>query len=189
MRADGANDKPAQEAGAAQKDYAAELPRIPLKDPAESTQGRSQSGPASASSWPPPSRCCAARSRSTSTRTAGSTSPSFPSTTSTPTRSPTARAVSACWKTPTATVFTTRARVFASDVPMATAVACWDGGVYVGSAPDLLYLKDTDGDGKADVRRVVFTGFGNDPAGEGMLNSFRWGLDNRFHVSTSLDGG
>ena len=72
---------------------------------------------------------------------------------------------------------------------MATAVACWDGGVYVGSAPDLLYLKDTNGDGKADVRRVVFTGFGNDRAGEGMLNSFRWGLDNRFHVSTSLDGG
>ena len=79
--------------------------------------------------------------------------------------------------------------LFADDVPMATAVACWDGGVYVGSPPDLLYLKDTDGDGKADVRRVVFTGFGTDRAGEGMLNSFRWGLDNRFHISTGLDGG
>jgi putative membrane-bound dehydrogenase-like protein len=82
-----------------------------------------------------------------------------------------------------------KSHLFAADVPMATAVACWDGGVYVGSAPDLLYLKDTNGDGKADVRRVVFTGFGKDRAGEGMLNSFRWGLDNRFHVSTSLDGG
>jgi putative membrane-bound dehydrogenase-like protein len=82
-----------------------------------------------------------------------------------------------------------RSTVFADNVPMATAVACWDGGVYVGSAPDLLYLKDTDGDGKADVRRVVFTGFGTDRAGEGMLNSIRWGLDNRFHVATSLDGG
>jgi len=79
--------------------------------------------------------------------------------------------------------------VFAADVPMATAVACWDGGVYVGSAPDLLYLKDTNGDGKADVRRVVLTGFGKDRGGEGMLNSFRWALDNRFHISTSLDGG
>ena len=79
--------------------------------------------------------------------------------------------------------------LFAADVPMATAVGCWDGGVYVGSAPDLLYLKDTDGDGKADVRRVVYTGFGTDRAGEGMLNSFRWGLDNRFHIATSLDGG
>jgi putative membrane-bound dehydrogenase-like protein len=82
-----------------------------------------------------------------------------------------------------------KSTLFAANVPMATAVACWDGGVYVGSAPDLLYLKDTDGDGKADVRRVVFTGFGKDAGGEGMLNSFRWGLDNRFHVATSLDGG
>ena len=82
-----------------------------------------------------------------------------------------------------------KSTLFADNVPMATAVACWDGGVYVGSAPDLLYLKDTDGDGKADVRRVVYTGFGTDQAGEGMLNSFRWGLDNRFHIATSLDGG
>ncbi len=82
-----------------------------------------------------------------------------------------------------------KSTLFAADVPMATAVACWDGGVYAGSAPDLLYLKDTDGDGKADVRRVIFTGFGTDQAGEGMLNSFRWGLDNRFHISTGLDGG
>lgn len=82
-----------------------------------------------------------------------------------------------------------RGTLFAADVPMATAVACWDGGVYVGSAPDLLYLKDTNDDGKADVRRVVVTGFGKDPAGEGMLNSFRWGPDNCFHLSTGLDGG
>src|SRR5262249_2830805 len=81
-----------------------------------------------------------------------------------------------------------RSTLFA-DVPTATAVACWDGGVYAGSAPDLLYLKDTDGAGKADVRRVVFTGFGKGKAGEGMLNSFRWGLENRFHVSTGSDGG
>ncbi|HZW33309.1 MAG TPA: PVC-type heme-binding CxxCH protein, partial [Isosphaeraceae bacterium] len=82
-----------------------------------------------------------------------------------------------------------KSTLFAGNVPRATAVACWDGGVYAGSPPDLLYLKDTDGDGKADVRRVVLTGFGTDKAGEGMINSLRWGLDNRFHVSTSLDGG
>ena len=82
-----------------------------------------------------------------------------------------------------------KSTLFADDISMATAVACWDGGVYVGSAPNLLYLKDTDGDGKADIRRVVLTGFGSDRAGEGMLNSFRWGLDNRYHISTSLDGG
>jgi putative membrane-bound dehydrogenase-like protein len=82
-----------------------------------------------------------------------------------------------------------RRTVYADNVDFAVAVACWDGGVYVGAPPDLLYLKDTKGDGKADVRRVVYTGFGKDQASEGMINSFRWGLDNRFHISTSIDGG
>ncbi len=54
---------------------------------------------------------------------------------------------------------------------------------------DLLYLKDTKGTGKADVRQVVLTGFGKDKAGEGQLNSFHWTLDNRILVSTGLDGG
>ena len=82
-----------------------------------------------------------------------------------------------------------KSTLFADNVPTATAVVCWDGGVYVGSAPDLTYLKDTDGDGKADVRRVAFTGFGKDIAGESIMNSFRWGLDNRFHISTNNAGG
>ncbi len=82
-----------------------------------------------------------------------------------------------------------KSTVFAANVPNATAVVCWNGGVYAASAPDLLYLKDTDGDGRADVRRVVFTGFGKDLAGESIMNSFRWGLDNRFHVSTNNAGG
>jgi putative membrane-bound dehydrogenase-like protein len=61
--------------------------------------------------------------------------------------------------------------------------------VFVGAVPDLWYLKDTDGDGKADVKRQVLTGFDRDKAGEGMLNSFRWGPDNRFHIATGLAGG
>ncbi|MGF1580973.1 MAG: PVC-type heme-binding CxxCH protein [Gemmataceae bacterium] len=69
------------------------------------------------------------------------------------------------------------------------ALGCYDGGLFVGAVPNLLFCKDTDGDGKADIKEVIYTGFGRDRAGEGMLNSFRWGLDNRFHVSTSLAGG
>jgi putative membrane-bound dehydrogenase-like protein len=82
-----------------------------------------------------------------------------------------------------------RATVYADGLDSPVAVACHDGGVFAGVVPDILYLKDTDGDGRADVRRAVFTGFGRDAAGEAMMNSFRWGLDNRFHVSTSLGGG
>lgn len=70
-----------------------------------------------------------------------------------------------------------------------TAVACWDGGILVGAAPDIFYCKDTDGDGKADITRKLFTGFGQDKAGEGMLNSFHWRFDNQFHIPTGLDGG
>ncbi len=43
--------------------------------------------------------------------------------------------------------------VFADKLSWPTAVICYDGGVYVGNAPDLLYLKDTNGDRRADVRR------------------------------------
>lgn len=82
-----------------------------------------------------------------------------------------------------------KSTVYVDNLDSPVAVACWDGGIFVGCVPDILYCKDTKGDGKVDVRRSVFTGFGRDPAGEGMLNSFRWGLDNRFHVSTSVDGG
>ena len=81
------------------------------------------------------------------------------------------------------------ATTFLSDIPYPTAIACWDGGVFIGSSPDIIYAKDTDSDGIADVRKVVFTGFGSDKAGEGHLNSFRWGLDNSIHISTNLTGG
>lgn len=82
-----------------------------------------------------------------------------------------------------------KSSIFLADLAYPTAVACWAGGVFVGASPDLFYAKDTDGDGKADERRVIFTGFGADKAGEAHLNSFRWGYDNRIHVSTNLSGG
>jgi putative membrane-bound dehydrogenase-like protein len=82
-----------------------------------------------------------------------------------------------------------RSTVYVDNLDSPTAVACYDGGVFVGAVPNILFCKDLDGDGKADIRKPVFTGFGRDPAGEAMMNSFRWGLDNRFHVSTSLGGG
>src|SRR5262249_29134888 len=63
-----------------------------------------------------------------------------------------------------------------------TAVFPWDGGVYVGAAPHLLYCK-------GDKQTVILSGFGSDKAGEGQLNSFRWTLDNRILISTGLDGG
>lgn len=77
--------------------------------------------------------------------------------------------------------------VFARDLSWPTGVLCYDGGVLVCAAPDILYLKDTDGDGAADLRRVVFTGFSRANV-QGLLNSLRWSVDNRVHGATSSSG-
>ncbi|HZR17055.1 MAG TPA: PVC-type heme-binding CxxCH protein [Verrucomicrobiae bacterium] len=85
-----------------------------------------------------------------------------------------------------------KSTIFATNLPWPTAVFCYDGGVFVAATPDILYLKDTDGDGKADVRETVFSGFaeGMDRINvQAMLNSFIWGLDNRIHGATSGNGG
>lgn len=58
-------------------------------------------------------------------------------------------------------------------------------------------LEDTDGDGRAETRERVFTGFGVDFAPfevarlnmQAMLNSLRWGLDNRVYGLTGPNGG
>jgi putative membrane-bound dehydrogenase-like protein len=77
--------------------------------------------------------------------------------------------------------------VYADKLAWPTAVACYDGGIFVGTPPDILYMKDTDGDGRADRREVIFSGFGLDNV-QGLLNSFNWGLDNVIHGATSGSG-
>lgn len=82
--------------------------------------------------------------------------------------------------------------VFAENLPWPTALICSKGGIFVGATPDILWLKDNDGDGKADDRAVVFRGFGSGIARlnvQALLNSFNWGLDNRIHGATGPNGG
>jgi putative membrane-bound dehydrogenase-like protein len=66
--------------------------------------------------------------------------------------------------------------VFATAIAAPTSVVPSDGGVLVSAAPDILFLKDTDGDGHADVRTVVLTGF---DASQDLyrVNSLLWGND------------
>ena len=52
-----------------------------------------------------------------------------------------------------------RSRVFADGLVLPTGVMRWKRGVLVTAPPDLLYLEDTDDDGRADVRTVILTGF------------------------------
>ena len=47
---------------------------------------------------------------------------------------------------------TWRSSIFAENVLAVSGFMPWKGGLIVTSAPDILFLKDTDGDGKADLR-------------------------------------
>ncbi len=53
-----------------------------------------------------------------------------------------------------------KATVFADDLHFPNGVLPWKDGLLVTSAPNILFLRDTDGDGRADERRVILTGFG-----------------------------
>ena len=78
--------------------------------------------------------------------------------------------------------------VFADQLLWAGGVAPWKGGVFVAAAPDIWYLKDTDGDHRADVRRKVYTGFSTANQ-QAMLNNLAWGLDHKIYGSTAGGGG
>lgn len=90
-----------------------------------------------------------------------------------------------------------KSTVFVDDLPWPTGIFWANGGLYVTATPDLFFCKDTNGDGKADTRERVFTGFGLDFAPykvdklnmQAMVNSLRWGLDNRIHGLTAPNGG
>ena len=64
--------------------------------------------------------------------------------------------------------------VFADGLMIPTGIELGDGGVYLGHGNELLFLKDTNGDLKADERRVVLRGFGTGDNHQN-INSFLWG--------------
>src|ERR1043166_8630358 len=86
-----------------------------------------------------------------------------------------------------------KATVYADDLPWPTGVFGYDAGIFVAASPDILYFKDSKGNGVADVRRVVFTGFAAGKEDklnvQALVNGFTWGLDNRIHVLTAPNGG
>jgi putative membrane-bound dehydrogenase-like protein len=78
--------------------------------------------------------------------------------------------------------------VFADNLPWPTGLIWANGGLFVGATPDIWRFEDRDGDGKAEVREKVFTGFGSGLQRlnvQALLNSFHWGQDNRVHVQSA----
>ncbi len=78
---------------------------------------------------------------------------------------------------------------FARDLTFPNGILPWDGGVFVTCAPDLLYLKDTTGDGIADVRRVVLTGFDATKTTQLRFSHPTLGIDNWIYLTSGLSGG
>ena len=79
--------------------------------------------------------------------------------------------------------------VFADDLPLPTGLIWANGGLFVGATPNIYRFEDRDGDGRAEVREVAFTGFGTGLKAlnvQAMFNSFQWGQDNRIHVQSGL---
>ncbi len=64
------------------------------------------------------------------------------------------------------------------------AILAVDDGLLVGEPPDLWYCRDTNGDGKADTKELVFDKFSLRGSNvEHKANSLVWGIDNWIHVS------
>lgn len=78
--------------------------------------------------------------------------------------------------------------IFADGLSFPSSCLPWRGGLLVTAAPDILYLKDTDGDGRADERRVVLTGFAE---GDQQLrvNGLTFGLDGWVYAANGRNGG
>lgn len=66
--------------------------------------------------------------------------------------------------------------VFADDLDLATSFCFYKDGVIVAQPPHILFLRDSDGDGKADKRETLYTGLGTFDT-HAVLNNLRWGLD------------
>jgi putative membrane-bound dehydrogenase-like protein len=80
------------------------------------------------------------------------------------------------------------ATIFATNLAYPNGVLPWRNGLLVTVAPDILFLADTNGDGAADVREKILTGFaeGNQQL---RVNGLFWGIDNWIYGATGRSDG
>jgi putative membrane-bound dehydrogenase-like protein len=78
--------------------------------------------------------------------------------------------------------------IFADKLSWPTGITLWKGGVFVAATPDIWYLKDTDGDHKADVRTPAYTGFRKYNV-QAVMNNLQWGLDHKVYGAGAGNGG
>ncbi|MEZ5041764.1 MAG: hypothetical protein R2828_17850 [Saprospiraceae bacterium] len=78
--------------------------------------------------------------------------------------------------------------LFADQLSEATSVLAWDEGLIVTAAPNILLIKDTDNDGKADQKEVLFTGFFENNS-EAQITNLRFSIDNWIYAANFGQAG
>ena len=77
--------------------------------------------------------------------------------------------------------------LFADRLSIPTSMVFANGGVICTNGTQMLFLKDTDGDDKADVRKVLFEGFSMGDTHAGPSN-LRYGFDNWIYATIGYSG-
>ena len=78
---------------------------------------------------------------------------------------------------------------FATGISFPNGVMCWRGGVIVTASPDVWWLADTNGDGKADVKELLLTGFDTNSTSQLRANDPTIGPDGWVYIAGGLRGG
>ncbi len=77
--------------------------------------------------------------------------------------------------------------VFADQLVFPMGLAWRDGRLFVADPPDLAAFEDTDGDGRADRRTVILSGFGH--TDNGSLHGIIFGPDDRLYMTMGQPDG
>ncbi|HXJ57678.1 MAG TPA: PVC-type heme-binding CxxCH protein [Verrucomicrobiae bacterium] len=78
---------------------------------------------------------------------------------------------------------------FATGLTFPNGLMPWRGGLIVTCAPDVFYFKDTDGDGRADEKEVLLTGFATNASTQLRVNRPLLGPDGWVYLASGLSGG
>jgi putative membrane-bound dehydrogenase-like protein len=76
--------------------------------------------------------------------------------------------------------------VFADGLTFPNGITPWNNGFIVTCAPDILFLQDTNRDGKADVRRVLLTGFDTSGSTQLRVAHPTFGPDGWIYLTSGL---
>ena len=74
-----------------------------------------------------------------------------------------------------------RSKIFAEKLSIPTALTFYRGGAVVQNGVETIYLKDTNGDDVADLRKVLVTGWAMNDT-HGQVSNFQYGLDNWYYA-------